>query len=90
MNEVALLDSNEAAPGGGKKLCTIMNEYPAFNSEGKWKVLVDSKNSPAGMAIPPNEEFLLFWINRKESLKDCVWSGFKKLFPSSSGNPMMC
>jgi hypothetical protein len=55
VNEVALLDPNETIPEGAKKLCTVMNECSAPSSEGKWKILVDSKSSPAGMAIPPNE-----------------------------------
>lgn len=53
--EVTLLDVNESAGEEGKRLCTVVNECSPDNSEGKWKVLVDSKNVPAGMAVPPNE-----------------------------------
>lgn len=55
--EVALLESNESVSKGAIRLCTIINECSASNTEGKWKILVDSKNSPAGMAVPPNEVF---------------------------------
>eukprot|EP00826_Nyctotherus_ovalis_P055912 TRINITY_DN747_c0_g1_i16.p1 TRINITY_DN747_c0_g1~~TRINITY_DN747_c0_g1_i16.p1 ORF type:complete len:115 (+),score=38.22 TRINITY_DN747_c0_g1_i16:160-504(+) len=54
-DEVVLLEANEDVPEGAEKLCTVVNECSAGNSEGKWKVLVDSKSSPAGLAVPPNE-----------------------------------
>ena len=85
-NDVTLLNTTDECPKGGIKLCTIKNEKSSTNPEGKWKILIESKTVPGGMAVQVNEVKQLLMQQTKDLEDgDCLCFGLKEEFVIKQG-----